>query len=232
MAQLRHSYHRIVMFRAEIWPVEQPIPFGETILADDVRRQTRICMRHHDRLALCRMLRQPVTQFVDAPLDQGRLQARDGGFGEERTPGFAPHAVFVVVEGVETRIIVLPKHPHGPIPLVALSLAPPYVQLLVEVRVVDVDLVWVDPHDWPCGGSSHQHHLVPLRLDSLLFTTGQRSGLEATLTIFLVVLPDLPCIPPAAYHIVEEFVPECQGCKGRPWEFGNGREVEAIYGAI
>ncbi len=93
------------------------------------------------------MLRQPVAQPVDALLNQQRLQARDGGAGEEAVPGFAPQAVPVVVQGVEDGLVVRAEHPHGPGPFVALPFGGTDVQLVVEVGVVDVDLVGVYSHD-------------------------------------------------------------------------------------
>lgn len=66
---------------------------------------------------------------------------RDGGLGEEGVPGLARHAVLVVVQCVENRMVVLPEHPHGPILLVALALVRTHVHLVVKVRVVDVYLV-------------------------------------------------------------------------------------------
>ena len=52
------------------------------------------------------------------------------------------------------------------------------------------------------------------------------------LTIFLMILRNLPRVSAPAHDIVPELVPKRQGREARTRELCDRREVEAIYGAV
>lgn len=58
------------------------------------------------------MLGESVTEFVHGVLDQQWLDAAYRLFGEVWVPWCTPHAMLVVVEGIERRIIDLSEHAH------------------------------------------------------------------------------------------------------------------------
>ena len=183
------------------------------------------------------MLRQPVAQLVDAILYEQRLQACDGGLGEEGFPGLVPHAVLVVVQGVETRMVVLPERPHGPISLAALALVRPHVRLFVKVRVVDVYLVRIYHHSWTFFSTSpaHAQSLAPLApsFPPFLFHRSPKfCTTQSTHHISHGTPQSSTCTCPPHTTSYQNSFQNVNAARRGPGNFAMGEKVEAIQGAV
>jgi len=91
------------------------------------------------------------------------------------------------------------KATHRLRPLVCLALARSDIQLIVEFRIIDVDLMWIDANNRTCTLSEHSP------------TSTKQS--QVIRTIFLVILEYLPSVLSTESDIVVELISESQCSK-------------------
>ncbi len=107
------------------------------------------------------------------------------------------------------------KATDRPKPLACLTLTGSDVQLIIEFRIVDVDLIWIDTKNGTCTLTEYS-------------ATFKKSKSGPPYHIF-IILEYLPSILSTESNIIVKFIPEGQCGEARTGNVHDGGQVEPPY---
>jgi hypothetical protein len=87
------------------------------------------------------------------------------------------------------------------------------IDFIVKVRVLDMDLARINPHNWAYRKIKHDI---------------EKTRTPVLLTVFLVHLLNLPKVPAIAYCVMVELVSVTYGCQLRTWNMREGMKIQTI----
>lgn len=144
MAHLAHRFDGFMESRIEVWVVDIPIIYRQRILHDHITRKAFISMSYRQHLLRHSILFQSRAQSLDNRLNQW-LKGRNLLLGEKSLKCATTKAVEFMGKRAESRIGVI-KLIYELRILVPTTIVG--VDLIVEIRVIDVKLIRANANDW------------------------------------------------------------------------------------
>lgn len=186
-----HGVHHMIEVLIEIVSVQIVMRFPESILYNDIASKSTEQVENVKWLPRGFELFHPGKYLLSPPLNDW-LQFPYIRLGEEGIERTASNAMMVVIESYKSSLVCAIQADES---VVFVTFSPTAgIDLVVEIWVVDVQLIWTDPHDWPYGDSLTSGYL-------------QLKWKISRLTIFLMHLLNLPHISSVFDHIIVKFIP-------------------------